>query len=89
MRFRFMVEAEAERIEGKFASRDELADQMRSEIEGSSPGYVEGDAGGQYEVTDWSVEDVEQNGVVMVLSLSEVRAIEKMREEKRAKREGS
>jgi len=57
MLFRFVVEAEVERTEGKFASREELSEQMRDEIEAADPGQLEGENGGQYEVTSWEVSD--------------------------------
>lgn len=50
MKFRFQVEIEVERIEGKFATRDELGEQLLEAIESADPGSVEGDNGGQYEV---------------------------------------
>lgn len=58
MRFKFEVEVEVARTEGKFASRDEIAEQLREAIEGGDPGTVEGENGGQYEVIEFSVSDV-------------------------------
>lgn len=55
MRFTFTVEVEVERREGKFASRDEITDRLREEIEGAQPSEVEGDNGGIYEVTAFEV----------------------------------
>jgi hypothetical protein len=57
MRFRFAVEVEVEREEGKFASRDELADELREAIEQADPGSVEGGNGGVYNVIVWEVTD--------------------------------
>jgi hypothetical protein len=57
MSFSFTVNVTAERDEGKFASKDELRDQCREALEGADPGTIEGENGGQYSVTDWSVED--------------------------------
>lgn len=57
-RFTYTVTVEVERTEGKFASRDELSEQIMDELEGCDPGTVEGDNGGQYDVTEWTVEDV-------------------------------
>lgn len=58
MRFVFQVEVEVERTEGKFATRDELAEQLMEELEGADPGDLEGDSGGEYEVTSFEVSDV-------------------------------
>ena len=55
--FVFTVTVEVEREEGKFASRDELADQIREAIEGADPGTVEGENGGSYSIVNWTVED--------------------------------
>jgi hypothetical protein len=59
MHFTFTVEVDAERTEGKFASRDELAEQIQEALESADPGSLEGDNGGQYELT-WEVEEQEQ-----------------------------
>jgi len=60
MRFTFQVEVEVEREEGKFATRDELGDQLREAIEGADPGTVDGDNGGTYNVIQFDVEELEQ-----------------------------
>jgi hypothetical protein len=60
MKFTFTVTVEVERVEGKFASRDEIADYLREEIEGAIPGEVDGvgaDGDSRYDVTDSTVED--------------------------------
>lgn len=57
MKFTFKVEAEAERSQGKFATKDELAEQIMSELEGADPGSLTGDNGGEYEITSWEVSD--------------------------------
>lgn len=54
--FTFEVTVYVERTEGKFATRDELSDQLREAIEAADPGCIEGDEGGQYDVTSWDVE---------------------------------
>lgn len=67
MRFTYKVtatvEVEVERTEGKFASRDELGEQLlqaveevANELENADPGSLEGEYGGQYEVVEWSVD---------------------------------
>jgi hypothetical protein len=55
MRFRIVVEAEVERVEGLFASRDDLGEQLREEIEGADPGTLTGENDGEYEVTSFEV----------------------------------
>lgn len=55
--FRFIVTVDVERSEGKFATRDELADQLREAIEGADPGDLEGENGGSYSVSSWEVEE--------------------------------
>lgn len=61
MEFSFVVNASVERLEGKFATREEIGDQLRAAIEGADPGTVDGENGGQYEVQSWDVEeDVEE-----------------------------
>lgn len=60
MRFEFKVEVEVERVEGKFASKDEIAEQLRDDIERADPGSVSGvgaDGSSEYEVTSWEVSD--------------------------------
>jgi len=53
--FTFTVTVEVEKMAGPFASRDELADQIREAIEGADPGDLYGDNGGEYGVTTWDV----------------------------------
>lgn len=60
MRFTFTVEVEVERIEGKFASREELADQIYEALAQAQLDSVEGGMGGQYEVTVWEVDEAPQ-----------------------------
>lgn len=68
MQFTFTatVEIEVERSEGKFASRDELAEQLleaiQEALDSADPGSLEGEMGGQYEVTmfEATVEEQEQ-----------------------------
>jgi hypothetical protein len=58
MQFEFTVSAEVERSEGKFASRDELAEQILEAIDNANPGDLTGDAGGSYSVDTWDVNEV-------------------------------
>ncbi|QBZ73231.1 hypothetical protein SEA_THERESITA_42 [Microbacterium phage Theresita] len=58
--FEFKVRVVVERTEGKFASRDEIADALRDEIESNQPYSVDGigaDGSSSYEVTEYEVED--------------------------------
>ena len=58
MSFTFQVEIEVERTEGRFASKAELAEQLLEAIEGSDPGSLYSDAGGEYEVISFEVTEV-------------------------------
>ena len=60
MRFTYLVEVDVNRVEGKFASRDEIGDQLLAMIEGANEGEVTADEGGIYSVDDWSVEEQPQ-----------------------------
>lgn len=57
MRFEYKVTVEVERSEGKFASRDELSEQIREALEQADPQQLDGENGGVYEVNEWTVED--------------------------------
>jgi hypothetical protein len=57
MRFEYKVTVEVERSEGKFASRDELGEQIREALESADPGQLDGENGGVYETNEWTVED--------------------------------
>jgi len=62
MRWQFTVEVEAQRDEGKFATRDELTDQIQEALENADPGQLDGDNGGVYSVHQWDVEEVLRKG---------------------------
>jgi hypothetical protein len=55
-RFKFVVEVELERSEGRFVSRDDMAQELLDAIESADPGSVDVDES-SYEVTDWSVSE--------------------------------
>lgn len=58
MKFSFTVEVEVSRIEGKFATRDEISEYLQEELDGMNPGEVDGvgaDGESRYEITDWSI----------------------------------
>jgi hypothetical protein len=55
-RFKFVVEVELERTEGKFVSRDDMAQELLDAIESADPGSIDVDES-SYEVTDFSVNE--------------------------------
>lgn len=58
--FRFLVTVEVERTEGKFASRDELYQELETALSDANPSDVSGigaDGMSTYEVTMWEVEE--------------------------------
>ena len=60
MRISFTVHVDLERIEGKFASKDEIRDLLREDLECANNGSVDGvgaDGDSSYEITGWEVED--------------------------------
>lgn len=57
MNFRFVVEVEVSREQGKFATREEIHDQIKESLEQADPGTMEGDNGGQYNVDSWNVSE--------------------------------
>jgi hypothetical protein len=58
MVIRFIVEVEVTHVSGKFASKDDLREKIREEIEGADPGTITSDDDAEYEVS-FSVEDAE------------------------------
>lgn len=58
MQFTFQVSVEAERSQGKFASKDELAEQIQQAIDDANPQSLTGDNGGEYDIVTWEVEDI-------------------------------
>jgi len=57
MQFQYIVTVEVERTQGKFASREEINEAITEALESADISSFEGENGGEYEVTDWSVED--------------------------------
>jgi hypothetical protein len=58
--FRFLVMVEVDRTEGKFASRDELYEQIETALMDANPSEIYGigaDGSSNYEVTMWEVEE--------------------------------
>lgn len=58
-RFKFVVEVEVSRVQGKFATREEMSAQMIEALESANPGDINGDNGREYTVDDWTVSEVE------------------------------
>jgi hypothetical protein len=58
MRFIYTVTVQVERSEGKFASRDDMGEQIRDCLEQADPGQLDGENGGIYETVEWEVVDV-------------------------------
>ena len=56
MTFRFVVNVSVNRTQGKFASREEIEQQIQEALEGADPGSYEGENGGEYETDSWEVE---------------------------------
>lgn len=57
MTFRFVVDVEVTRSQGKFASREEIAALIQEALEQADPGQYSGDNGGEYETDTWSVSE--------------------------------
>lgn len=61
MRFEFKVEVEVERLQGKFASRDEIEQAITDALHDANPAQFDGlgaDGDSEYEVSGWEVEPV-------------------------------
>ena len=57
-KFSFTVEVELERSAGKFASREEMAEEIIEALESADPGYLSGlgiAGDSDYDVTNWEV----------------------------------
>jgi hypothetical protein len=57
MDFTVTVNVSVERTEGKFATKEELREQIMEAIEAADPQTLEGENGGQYSITTWDVEE--------------------------------
>lgn len=70
MHFTFNVEIDVERLEGKFASRDEISSLLYDAIEGAindaDMSGLGSDGNSEYEITDSNVEEIEQPKPVKV-----------------------
>lgn len=56
MRFEYKISVEVERIQGKFATKDELSEQIEEELASADPGNLYSADDAEYEVTGWGVE---------------------------------
>jgi hypothetical protein len=56
MIFRFVVEVEVNRVQGKFAARDEIEAQLQEALDNADPGSCECENGGEYETSNWNVD---------------------------------
>lgn len=56
MEFEFTVKVVIERDTGKFASRDEMADQVKDALDQADAGSWDGENGGEYSTQDWQVD---------------------------------
>ena len=58
MKFEFTVSVEVERVQGKFAGKDEIEEAIQEALDDANPSTIGGvgaDGDSEYEVTDWSV----------------------------------
>jgi len=55
MRFRFVVDVEVNRIQGKFATREEIADQIQAALQEADPQSYDCAYDGEYVTADWAV----------------------------------
>lgn len=64
MEFSFIVNASVERVQGKFSTRENIEEELIETIDGANPGSITGENDGEYEVTDWTVEQnvIEKKG---------------------------
>lgn len=66
MDFSMIVNVGVERTQGKFAARDELEEQIIEVLQQAEPSSLEGENGGEYEVTQWEVEENVSKGALKV-----------------------
>lgn len=55
MRYRFIVEVEAEHETGKFESRDDIGAELSDVLETANPEEITGSNDGLYTLVEWSV----------------------------------
>ena len=61
MRFVFTVEIEVERVQGKFASRDEIGELLDKALTEANPDSIDqigADSDSEYGIIDWNVAEV-------------------------------
>lgn len=54
MRIKFTIDVELQKTTGKFMSKEDVAEEIREELEGTDPGTVEVDET-EYEIIVWEV----------------------------------
>lgn len=75
MEFVFEIRATADYQQGKFASRDDLSEQIQSELESADPGSLTSENDGEYEISNWEVEEIPQ---VKPRAYSDARALDEI-----------
>lgn len=64
MRFKFTIDVEVSRIEGKFASRAEISEYITDMLESADYGQIDGvgaDGMSSYEIVEWSVNEEDKS----------------------------
>jgi len=86
VKLEFVVRADVEHQDGPFASREELTEAVRSELDAADPGTVDGGEGGSYAVSSWEVEEIEPaprgraaRPIRVALTVAEARAMLELR----------
>lgn len=54
----YKIIATLDHVSGKFASKEEISSQILDELENLSIGILEGDNGGEYEITGWEITEL-------------------------------
>ena len=58
MKIKVVVTVELNHTTGKFASKDEMIEKIKEDLENANPGSYSTDEDAEYEVADWSVDEV-------------------------------
>jgi hypothetical protein len=58
--FTYLIDIEIEKTEGKFASRDEMDEQIQEALGDANPENLTGENDGEYDVIQWDIEEVPQ-----------------------------
>jgi len=57
MNIEFRIIVSVSRQRGKFASHDELAQQIADALDQANPGELTGENGGEYTVDEWDIQE--------------------------------